>query len=732
MPLQKIKILLVISPFSQINTPYPSIGQLSGFLHSKGYQSTSLDLSLRVAKRIFSSEGLSMVFSARKEAVSTEDEFIRRMCELSENYIEVIDPVINFLQGKNPNLAYRIVKDGYLPQSEAFANQADEIQSFGFLGIQDRAKYYSSLMLDDLTKYISLTITPYFGLSRYAEKIAISPPLFDPLLKETQRKPNLIEEIIIEETLKAVKTYSPDLVGYSIPFPGNLLGALISAKSIKKNFPSVKIAFGGGYVNTELRKLKDKRVFNFTDYVTFDDGELPLLNIIKNISEEANNPEWVRTLLMNSAGELEYRDDASEKNTDHNEFYPPSLEGLEPGEYIPVVESLNPMHRLWSDGYWNKLASAHGCYWRKCTFCDITLDYIGRYTPARAAIVVDWMEEMIKQSGRTSFHFTDEAAPPSLLKEIALEILRRKLPVVWWGNIRFEKAFSRDLCRLLSLSGCIAVSGGLEVADERVLKLINKGVTLGQVARVCANFRDAGIMVHAYLMYGFPSQTPQEIINSLELVRQFVRHDLFQSGFFHRFSLTAHSPIAAEPEKYGLRIESSFDNPFANNDMQYADINGVDYGKFSKGLSKALYNYMHGIGLDWGLREWFDFKIPETTMSKDYIEKILAKDFSKDEALKVNSRVLWMAGKPVIKQQKGEKNNYFVSIHTRSAEAVWETSSEVAGWITEIYLRSGIDSEERLSFSQLKDQFPGGAEEFEKFSKTEFWSELRDNILLLI
>ena len=92
-----------------------------------------------------------------------------------------------------------------------------------------------------------------------------------------------------------------------------------------------------------------------------------------------------------------------------------------------------------------------------------------------ATTLVDRIESVIQQTGKSGFHFVDEAAPPKLLKELALELIHRRLSISWWTNIRFERNFSLDLCRLLAASGCIAVSGGLESVSDRLLKLMNKG-----------------------------------------------------------------------------------------------------------------------------------------------------------------------------------------------------------------------------------------------------------------
>jgi radical SAM superfamily enzyme YgiQ (UPF0313 family) len=129
--------------------------------------------------------------------------------------------------------------------------------------------------------------------------------------------------------------------------------------------------------------------------------------------------------------------------------------------------------------------------------------------------------------------------------------------LLWWTNIRFEKTFSYDLAKLLKASGCIAVAGGLEVASDRLLAMMKKGVTVSQVARVADAFTQAGIMVHAYLMYGFPTQTAQETIDSLEMVRQLFLNEALQSGFWHRFAMTSHSPVGLNPAQFMVQRTGS-------------------------------------------------------------------------------------------------------------------------------------------------------------------------------
>jgi hypothetical protein len=285
---------------------------------------------------------------------------------------------------------------------------------------------------------------------------------------------------------------------------------------------------------------------------------------------------------------------------------------------------LNPMHRLWSDGRWNKLTVAHGCYWKKCSFCDVSLDYISRYEGASASVLADRIDAIVQETGQTGFHFVDEAAPPKALKALATELIARQTGISWWGNIRFEKTFTPDLCQLLADSGCIAVSGGLEVASDRLLALMKKGVSVDQVACVTRAFSEAGILVHAYLMYGFPTQTVQDTVDALELVRQLFVNGCIQSGFFHRFVCTVHSPVGLNPEEYGVSLQPLPPGNFAKNDVAFVDPTGVDHEALGVGLKKAIYNYMHGIGLEEDVRSWFPFRVPKTTIQRHRIARALA------------------------------------------------------------------------------------------------------------
>ena len=712
-------VFLITPPFTQLNTPYPATAYLKGFLNTKNIISFQADLGIEVIAEVFSKEGLTKMFATIEANHSAGlSENAARMVTLRDDYIKYIDPTILFLQGKNPTLAHMICKRDMLPEASRFAQTGDLTRAFGSMGIQDKAKHLATMYLEDLSDLIKECVDTHFGFSRYAERLGRSANSFDELYASLQKEYTYIDDILIDVLQKHILAIQPALVAISVPFPGNLYTSLRCGQWLKKNYPAVKVVMGGGFANTELRSLSDARVFEFFDFITLDDGEAPLENLVSFIKREKKITELKRTFTLVD-GKPVYINDRTAKDYKQAETGTPDYSGLLLDKYISAIEVVNPMHRLWSDGRWNKLTMAHGCYWGKCTFCDISLDYIKLYEPVAAGILCDRIEEMITQTGETGFHFVDEAAPPALMRALAIEILRRKLIVSWWTNVRFEKSFTADLCWLLKASGCIAVSGGLEVASDRLLLLIEKGITVAQVARVNRNFTDAGIMVHAYLMYGFPTQTAQETIDSLEMVRQMFKLGILQSAFWHQFAMTAHSPVGLNPEKYSVIKETELTGTFANNDIVHSDPTGADHDSFSFGLKKSLLNYMHGICLDDGLQKWFDFKVPKTAVSPDFIKNALLDD--EFIPYKPTSKIVWLGKDPVanafVQSKKGNQREMLsVTFLTKKDQQHIQLHKDQGEWFIEMLKKLSVNNIKTYTLSEVKKNYEeAGLEDFELF-----------------
>ncbi|MDF7809547.1 B12-binding domain-containing radical SAM protein [Pontiellaceae bacterium B12219] len=590
-----MKLLLITPPLLQPNTPYAATPLLTVWLRQNGHEAAQADLSLDLLLTLFSKTGVEQL--CRKLATNIEAE---GFLEAAPDYLETIDEVIAFLQDRNPSAASTIVQRGWLPEGPNLyhAYEQDKQLGWNFRGLDehDRARHLASLYLDDLAEAAKLA-DPHFEFSRYAEKISASLPGFGKLQEILESPPTLFSQWLERLTDQQIENHRPDLVALTVPFPGCLLGALYIARRIKQTFPTLGIALGGGYANTELRELRDPAIFDYVDYISLDSGMLPLLQL-------ANRATPIRTFVREN-GTVRYHEDAAVPVA-HNALPAPVYDGLELNRYFGLFEMLNPVTRLWSDGRWNKLMLAHGCCWRRCEFCDISIDYISRYDPAEATMICDWIEEMISTSGFNGFHFVDESLPHDLLDGLCDEILRRGLDIEWWGNIRFENRFPTALIQKMAAAGCIAVTGGLETCHDRTLKLMCKGITVAGASRVLNDLAHADILTHAYLMYGFPSQTLEETFQALETVRRLFDEGALHSAFWHCFALTEHSGIARNPDKYSITLGESIPSDFARNELPFNGHFDHDTKKVGEALRSATYNYMHGMGFDVPVEQWLE------------------------------------------------------------------------------------------------------------------------------
>lgn len=739
------KVLLITPPFVQPNCPYPATAYLKGFLGRNGVEAEQYDLSVELLNGIFSPDFLKLIFEEyekKREAApghngahrnQSETQApqinhdincacaanIERIYSLRNKYISTINTVMMFLRGGDPTLANLICMPEFIPQAGRFGTMGDIGEAFGSMGIQDCAKYICTFYLQDISDFIRETVTPFFEIIKYGEKLSASVQSFGILEEELFKEPNIIEIKMLELLDRQINGTLPEFIGFTIPFPGNLLSALKCAQYIKQAHPGIKIIAGGGYPTTELRSMTDAGIYKYFDHIILDDGEPEFIRIIGLNTE---NDDTAKAIGLETPGEHK----AGENHITHLERGCPDFSGLPHGKYFSMLEIANPMHRLWSDGRWNKITLAHGCYWGKCAFCDTSLDYICRYDAnVPAETLVDWMEAISVQTGSYGFHFTDEAAPPRLLRDISLEIIKRGLNFTWWTNIRFEKAFTGDLCRLMAAAGCIAVSGGLEAASDRLLEMINKGVNIETATIAMRNFYYSGIMVHTYLMYGLPTQTLQETVDSLEIVRQMFKAELIDSAFWHRYAMTAHSPSGQNPEAFGVRRKGHGQNPFANNEIYFAEDRGYNINIAGDALRLSLANYMNGAGIDRAAHKWFACKAPQTTVENSVITDHLIKPDS-SRIFDEGARVIWTGTALPVKTNEG------LLLNNPSKQKIVTLKPHLSDFIiAACSLCSDLDK--IVKISEIHDVFKEYSDEsFAAFYLSKKWDIMREYGLLQI
>lgn len=648
-----MRILLVNPPLADPSGPYPGICYLAGYLDTLGYRAELADASLELLLQLMTPQGVHLIAAAAREVdPNTHDHILRRFLAHENQLADTIETAMAVLQGRDHGAVVRAARRGFFPPpldasadwalssyfnlrsyeaalGELTAAQRARISkddgpmrlAFGRPESTDAVRFNASTVVSGICRAIRGTVDPDFQLDAYAETLSDDPPQFTPIA-DRLRRTNFIDRMIDGIAADLGRQHEPDVLGLSVPFPGNLYGALRIAAVFKTLRPATRIVMGGGWVNTQLRSLTDPGIFDYVDYITLDDGERPMQCLLEMFAGRRSSDALKRTYVR-ERGTVTLIDGAIEPDVPFASTGTPTYRGLPLDQYLVVRPSLQSFRRL-GGVRWNKLTLAHGCYWKKCAFCDTSLDYIGRFDPASVDVTIDRIKALQDETGESGFHFVDEAMPPATMRRLAERLVAEDLDISWWGNVRFDRALL-GMAPLLAESGCIGITGGLEVASDRVLALMDKGVSLEQAARVCAEFSAEDIFTHAYLIYGFPTETAQETIDALEFVRQLFGAGALKSAVWHLFGLTTFSPIGRHPAKYGIRIPPQPVRPFSNYLVEFEEPGRINHEQFREGLIHAVQHYQLGLGIDDPLEKWFAFPVPAVTIPKDLVQTFTMK-----------------------------------------------------------------------------------------------------------
>jgi len=627
-----MQCILLQPPFTQLNAPYPAIWYLDRFLRDRGHDSHPYDSSIMCLRSIFSAVGLRAIFAQARLVAGTKQkqqntvvrQRIADYFRQEDDYCHSIEAICAYLSGEDPGFAYRLAVGAGIPsgmRTEAVLGEAGGIQI-------DDAPALATAVLNDLSDFIRGTVDSGFETVRYAERIPASASSFETILNAVNNSwilQNFYRPLLDDIFSRHPRHDSePVLVCLSVPFPGCLAAAVMAAQCARQHYgPAAIIILGGGYVSTELRTTEDQLLFRNFDYLAYDGGYGALLSIIDHVQSKAakaaasaatratpTTPAVPTALYgtrwLDSSGlqpsVVPLQNPVAEQDPDYARQFQhyrekenqaiaeihPDYRAADFSQYLRIVDSPNPMHRLWNNTPWLKYRMAYGCYWQRCAFCDTQLHYIKHYQLTDQSRLLQAMEDAAGEHKLYGIHFVDEAMPPRLVRSLAAINRSRKRPFTFWGNIRFDKSWTAELCAEAAAGGLVAVSGGIEIASGKGLQIIDKGFTLNQLLVCLANFKQAGILVHAYLIYGFPGQSHQDIADSAEMVRVLLAEGLIDSAFWHRFILTTYSRLHGDYKAGSCKnLQPLYPSgSFAENDLGFQG--EADYDPWTAVLDSAL------------------------------------------------------------------------------------------------------------------------------------------------
>lgn len=666
-----MNVLVITPPLVQLNAPYPSGAYLKSFFKSQGHKAAWLDLSIELVHEIFSRSGLARLFElteekAMKLAAKAESEGdeetahnLRRYILQQDLWTNWIEDIMSILTDGSGTSSREIChKFMFSPNAPRGARMENYMEGLDREPNADDCRNLATMALADLADYITVVFDREFSLVRYAESITVNETSFSEIEKSID-SPVLKEfySQVLERKISADKINEKTLVCISVPFAGTFTSALFTGRWLKEKFgDKVFISLGGGFMNTELREIKDTALAKYADAISYDRGYGSYKNLLDLgiFGGQVSEPLYKMTLLSSGIVPACHKNPEYEKfENQMTETMVPDYSDIDFSKYPRVADDTNPMQRLWSDGAWMKAYLAHGCYWHRCAFCDTTLDYVSSYKMTAIKNLYKGLSSQLDQHKVRGIHFVDEAMPPKAMMKFSELAQSEKKNYSWWGNVRFEKVYSRDMADFMASGGLIGVSGGIEIATGSGLDSISKGTDINSIVKACCAFKEAGILIHAYMIYGYFGETEQDTINSMETLRQLYEAGLLDSCFWHKFVLTRHSRLYSEWKegKYpDLKpIEPKDAGIFAKNGLHFEGENRL--AKFGNGLNASLNSWMHGEKLSMSVNKWFDFKTPAPTIPKDFIESAIANYEEERNALWSKTpeikKCRWLGGKVI-------------------------------------------------------------------------------------
>jgi len=510
-----MKIVLLFAPPGNASQPYTSLPALTAFMRREGYQVVQRDISIEAVEDLLTGKRLAQTRDRVQNRLKTLE---RQVAMSPEN------------EAKYEALCRVAVSAEYVSRhiDEAKQTLRSPTDFFDF----DRFAWAVNLVqrgreLLSAEYYPSLWNETNVAMPRYSWSVS------DLLAATEDEGQNIFLEYFRYTVVPSIEAESPDLIGISITYSGQIIPSLTLARLLKSRCPEAHICLGGAILSSMHGELQQNpSIFAVADSIAVWEGEHALLGLARALENE--------TALV-AIPNLLYLDHDQVQATslhieDVNNLPTPDYSGLPLELYLtPEVTALLPTER--------------GCYWKRCAFCTISMS-MHTYRPRKIELVLEDMKNLGQQLNTRCFFLANDATPPARMRALAQAISAEELDFIWQTEARLEKSLTPETCRTLVVGGCRRLMLGLESASPRVLALMEKGVTIDQAARAIHNCHDPGIATHVFFILGFPTETRQETRETLAFVHD--HHAVIQSINYAQFDFNCGSKVYNDPARYGI------------------------------------------------------------------------------------------------------------------------------------------------------------------------------------
>jgi len=546
-------ITLIFPPqWTPQNPPHRGVTTLAGHLRHNGYNVNLKDLNVEFYDKILTPEYIE--YSGKKTLL--EYDRLRFTVFMKCNIREEDESL-------KAEAAKMLHIENYLKECREAWEQTGALIDEAVSATRDPQRFYEAnvlvdafIIIEDALKIISLPYYPHQLCFNdfYHPDIPLELKSILPYCDD--KKQNMFYEFY-EGVLPEIFDTSPDLIIISMNSSTQVLPGLTLAKMIKNRNYGIHINISGdffGRIKDNLLKLP-KFFRNFCHSVTIGEGEKSMVELARTLCNNDKLKNAPSILYMKN-GKVRYTGKGSPEKFENLGFQ--DLRGLKLYKYFTPEIVLC-------------LESSKGCYWGKCTFCDT--DFGVEHDIKSMDRLINEIKYLRDNYNIRHYEFVDESIRPEYMKEMAERFIEENLDIYWFSNGRLEEAFTPELLELLHRSGLTMILWGFESGNDRIMKLINKGISLEKRYDILKDSSDAGIWNFLYIFFGFPTETREEAMDTIKAMCE--RKDIVHSYGRSVFTLGKHSILKEEAEKYGI-VDIIIDNQELSTSLYYRPSRGMN------------------------------------------------------------------------------------------------------------------------------------------------------------
>lgn len=515
--------MLVFPPDWYPSEPYLSLPTLTAVLRAAGHQVSQRDVNLEMYEWFFSGDFLRRVLKRVPQQLDRLRK-LSRVRELDPSEVELQLALCELTRQRIAELSEKAETAKRIVRGPEFYD-ADKLE-------------WAINTFREVTATISLV---------YAPARICMPPMETDLSYKVYSSAEILDAVedvqvnvyreVFEHLLRpAIEAERPDIIGISIVLQQQLFSSMTFCALIKEHFPSIHVTIGGNTV-TRLRDVLPNmpKLFALFDSAVVYEGETAFLQLIEAIGAGLDFASVPNLIYHDASGihtsSLTYAEDMAA-------LPPPDFDGLPMEKYF-VPDRILPY------------LATRGCYWGRCEFCDHGEGYTAGYRTKKIEQIIEEIRLLKTRYHTPHFHFTDESYPPALFRKLTRRLVETEMNILWTTHMRFEKGLLDDaVWRDAAASGCRYLHMGFESGNERVLKLMDKATTGDVIRRSLELSAGAGIWNHVMGFFGFPGETRDDALSSIRFLED--NKDLVHSIGFGTFDLSKHTPVAKNPEKFGV------------------------------------------------------------------------------------------------------------------------------------------------------------------------------------